>query len=118
MLKNVLLLISVGFFVATANKVASAPLAPEPPIQVVVWGAKWCKYCVKNRPELDRLSKSGRYDMIHIDLDKYREFARRHNITRLPAYYVVANGRVLFKTNDLNTLKSYTPKENHGQTIN
>lgn len=128
-----LLLTGVVFCLATASEFArgapdagrdrglasALPGAPkaEPPIQVVVWGAKWCKVCVRNKPKLERLSKSGKYVIIDIDIDKHRDYARKRGITKLPSYYVVKDGLIVFKTHSLKALKSYTPEEYHGKTL-
>jgi len=92
----------------------TAPRAEAlPPIQVVVWGAPWCHWCTKNKPELKRLHKSGRYVIMFINYDDHKDFAKAYGITKLPSYFVVENNRVVYKTNNLQSLKSYTPRKTH-----
>lgn len=86
----------------------AAPLtAGRPPTFVVAWGASWCHYCVRNKPELKRLHKSGEYVIMFIDYDVHRDFARKHGITTLPSYFIIENNRVKLKTNSLTELKEY-----------
>lgn len=104
---------------------ASAPAGPdccpkgctvkEPPIQVVAWGAEWCRFCKKNKPELLRLQKTGKYVILFIDTDEQPELAREHKITRLPTYFVVVDKDVVLRTTSLTVLKSYRPPKKEKQ---
>lgn len=102
------LLLLVAVVAGPVSKTAT-PVKQEP-IQVVAWGAEWCTWCVKNKPELLRLHKSGKYVIMFIDYDKHKAFARDHGITRLPSYFVIENNFVMFKTGSLKALKAYKPK--------
>ena len=86
---------------------SARPGAPLEPIQVVAWGADWCKYCLKNKPELTRLSKTGKYVIIHVDFDKHREFAKRYRIFKVPTYFVVRGNIIIYRTNSIQDLKRF-----------
>lgn len=100
-----------GVLLAAQSNLAGAAEAKKSPdaIQVVAWGSKSCRFCVRDKPELLRLQKSGKYVILFVDFDKHREFARKHKITKLPTYFVVKKNKVVFRTNSLKRLKAYTP---------
>ena len=79
------------------------------PIQVLAWGADWCKYCQRNKPELERLQKSGKYVIIYVDFDSNRELAKIHKVTNLPTYFVIEDDNVVYRTNSITDLKAYKP---------
>ena len=47
---------------------------------------------------------------MYFDYDSNKEFAKKHNIRRLPTYFVVLDDKVVLRTNSLATLKAYKPK--------
>ena len=98
----------VAVVVGPANRIAET--AKQEPIQVVAWGADWCTWCEKNKPELLRLHKTGKYVIMFIDYDQHKDFARDHGIKKLPMYFVIENNFVVYKTYSLKALKSYKPK--------
>lgn len=91
-----------------ARSMSGSPSVEE--IRIVAWGASWCPQCVKDKPTLKRLNKTSRYDILFVDFDKHKAFAKRYGIRSIPFYFVVKDGKVQFKTQNLKRLLAYTPK--------
>jgi len=108
------LLLAVAVVAETADKPAETPQA----IQIVAWGADWCPACKANKPTLERLNKTPRYDILFVDYDKHKAFAKKYGIKSLPSYFVVEKGKVVFKTTKLQELLAYNPEKKHESTRN
>ena len=94
---------------ATGSLLAGVEVSP---IRVVAWGAEWCHYCRKNKPELERLQKSGKYVIIYYDYDDNKDLAKQLNIKNLPTYLVVLDDKIVLRTTSISTLKAYKPPRN------
>jgi len=55
-----------------------------------VFSAKWCKYCKKIRPELDKIARQykGRVKVVVVDTDESPDYSRRYNIDGIPALFM------------------------------
>ena len=92
-----------------ASAYAGKDCCPQPPIQVVAWGADWCVFCKRNKPELLRLQETGRYVIMFIDYDTNKKLAKKFKVKALPTYFVVLDDNVVFRTTSLDELKTYKP---------
>lgn len=66
---------------------------------LLIFGADWCKYCIKAKNDLkneDKLSqKIKEYKVIEIDYDKETDIAKGHNVHILPSFIVFQSGKEL-----------------------
>ncbi|BAU87711.1 thioredoxin [Streptomyces laurentii] len=78
----------------TAQTFAGRGLQAERPVLVQFW-ATWCHPCRMVTPHVAQLAaeRSGRLDVVRIDLDEEPEPATRLGITSVPAFVVYNEGR-------------------------
>lgn len=57
---------------------------------LVIFGAKWCKYCRILKEDLDSLDLDG-YTVCVVDVDSRKDLARKHETKSLPTSLVLEN---------------------------
>ena len=60
---------------------------------LVDFSASWCGPCKMLEPNLDELSKE--YNVLKVDIDKFRELTDSFNIMSVPTLIVFNNGEVV-----------------------
>ena len=80
------------------------PSASPRQTQVLVFTAPWCRQCQVDKQVLQgvRLRVALRY----IDVDKQPSLATTHQVSVLPTYVVIRNGREVFRTSDVSQVVS------------
>ena len=56
------------------------------------FSADWCGPCRKMEPVVQQLSAAG-YPIQKVNIDQQRELANRHQVTSIPCFVLVANGK-------------------------
>jgi thiol-disulfide isomerase/thioredoxin len=70
------------------------PFAEPAPVerrQVFAFQAKWCDPCQQDKPELAKLDSE--LEIIRIDADQRPDLIQQYNVTALPTYIVMKDGR-------------------------
>lgn len=71
--------------------------AKESEKTLLIFGAKWCKYCVKAKDDLknnNNLSSTVKnYSIIDIDYDKDKDIIEGYNIKILPTFIIFQDGK-------------------------
>jgi thiol-disulfide isomerase/thioredoxin len=83
--------------VLTAVILSTFSFGGAPAGELLDFSAKWCGPCQQMGPVVDRLHRQG-YPIRKVDIDENRELARRYNISSIPAFVLVVNGKVVEQT--------------------
>lgn len=59
---------------------------------LVIFGAKWCKYCRVLKEDLKSLDLDG-YTVCIVDVDARKDLARKHETRSLPTSVVIENNK-------------------------
>ncbi len=77
---------------------------PEPQptanIEVLVFKAKWCKACQRDKPQVEEMRQRG-VKITEIDWDEHPEIFRKYGVTRMPTYIVLEDGVEVERTEDI-----------------
>jgi thiol-disulfide isomerase/thioredoxin len=65
--------------------------APVERRQVLAFQATWCGLCQQDKPELAKLDSD--IEIIRIDADRRPDLVQQYEVTALPTYIVMKNGR-------------------------
>ena len=72
---------------------ASATVGQQAPV-LLDFTASWCKPCQQMRPAIEQLKAAG-YPIQEVDYDERQDLARQYQVTSVPTFVLVANGRVV-----------------------
>ena len=82
---------------------------PEPQLdkrEVLVFSAKWCPPCIRDKPQVDELRRQG-VKVTIIDYDENPEMFRRYRVTQMPTYVVLdENGVEIQRTGSITVVLS------------
>jgi thiol-disulfide isomerase/thioredoxin len=59
---------------------------------IVRFTADWCQPCKAYRPIFDKVAELLDADFFVVDIDKYPDIAREHNVMSIPAVFSVKGG--------------------------
>ena len=66
----------------------------QPPVKpvkvkpfVIAFGATWCTWCQKARPDLARIEAAG-FEVTHIDIDRQADVAKKYGVTSVPTFFI------------------------------
>jgi thioredoxin 1 len=74
---------------------------------LLIFGAKWCKYCttakndIKTNSELSEAIKQ--YTVIDVDYDKDQDIVKGHKIKVLPTFIIFQNGKEINRQTGYNS---------------
>lgn len=69
-------------------------------IEVLVFTAKWCAACQRDKAKLKELRDAGA-NITEIDIDDRPDLARQYQITMIPTYVVLEDGVEIQRTGDI-----------------
>jgi thioredoxin-like negative regulator of GroEL len=76
---------------------------PDKRDDLLFFTAEWCSECQQVKKQyLNQLAKKYRVRLI--DVDKYPDWKRKFNVSRLPTYIVVRQGKVINRTYNVREL--------------
>ena len=73
------------------TKKAAAAEVKYPPNYLLIWTAKWCKFCPEMKAVGDKLKEEG-FDVFYIDFDKNQKEAKKNSVALLPTAVVYTGG--------------------------
>jgi thioredoxin 1 len=89
-----------------------SPVSPEdathaPRLELMDFSAEWCPPCRAMKPVVHELAEELRDQLkvVEIDVDQNPDLARQYNITRIPCFIVIRDGR------EVNRQTGSMPKE-------
>ena len=94
---------SNGFLDGLAG-VYNAPL-------LVCWSAEWCQYCHKDTGAIQQIRQDGKFYVTVLDYDKNKELARKYGVDRIPTYFIIKQGRLIYRTNKIKDIQNYQERE-------
>ena len=102
---SLLLLLVPVFLLAGCEGVVVDPgkQPPEPQpdnIEVLVFTAKWCSACQRDKPQIDEMRRRG-VKVTEINVDQHPDLVRKHGIKSLPTYIVLKDGVEVERTGDI-----------------
>ena len=87
---------AVSLFIAGCGPV---PQSPNPPT-IYAFSASWCSNCQKDKTRLQEFEADG-HQVVRFDIDKRPDLVQKYQITAVPYYLVVVNGKILLKTHNI-----------------
>lgn len=104
--------VSVGIDSTPEPQATPAPLSeplsePDTPqLEVLVFTAKWCPACQRDKPQIEELRKSGAKITI-VDYDVNPEIFKEYGVTQMPTYIVLdEDGNEVQRTGSIFTVLS------------
>ena len=67
------------------------PPSPPPQVEYRIFVAQWCRGCLEQREVYMKLAEMG-HKVFVVDIDRYPEIAKQHNVTAVPTYVVLPGG--------------------------
>ena len=74
---------------------------------LVCWSADWCHYCQRDKPTIRQIRRDGQFDVLELDYDENRELAKKYKVDKLPTYFIIEAGRLVYRTNNLDNIFNY-----------
>lgn len=62
--------------------------------KLVVFSAKWCSFCQKLKPEMEKVALNG-YWIGEIDVDKNQSLIQAYEINGFPTTFIFNNGKLI-----------------------
>lgn len=100
-----------GVVIDLGSQPQEPQVAPEPKpepdsdgkpasIEVLVFTAKWCSACQRDKPQIDEMRRRG-VKVTEINVDQHPDLVRKHGIKSLPTYIVLKDGVEVERTGDI-----------------
>ncbi len=62
---------------------------------LVKFGAPWCGPCRRLDGELDKVARSGRVNVVRIEVDQHRDLAHHYGVSAIPRLLLFNGGNVI-----------------------
>lgn len=63
---------------------------------IVEFYAKWCKYCKRLKPIMDRYAKKNNdIQILRVNVDKEKLLAEKYDIETVPTLFLVVDGKIV-----------------------
>lgn len=92
-MSNRMILAALGMFVATATMSSTASAQQKTRGYVLDFSATWCGPCQQVAPVVEKLAREG-LPIKSVDVDRHPELKQQFNITSLPTFVLVIDGKV------------------------
>lgn len=73
---------------------------PTPEVEVLVFSAKWCGACIRDKPRIEEMRQQG-IKVTIIDYDENPEMFRKYGVSQMPTYIVLENGVEVKRTGSI-----------------
>jgi thiol-disulfide isomerase/thioredoxin len=73
---------------------------PQPEVEVLVFSAKWCGACIRDKPRIEEMRQQG-IKVTIIDYDENPAMFRQYGVTQMPTYVVLEDGVEVERTGSI-----------------